>query len=348
MRRHLLVFVIIAGGTFGTSALAQDAEDEDSLKPTEIGVRFTPEIAGAMTKKFVSAMKSRYGLDEQQVEEITPVMQRQFMKFAGENAALGRDMIEMMMATVIENDGSFPKDAAIRFGKLANQFTPRLQEFFTQAGGEIGKKMTVKQRLQFTGDVGLAAAGLLTFENRMKRWEEGKVSENANPFFDMPGDGENAASQPADPNEHEEHRKARAQVERWIKWQLNPDEQWPKYLDQAAKYYGFSEKQITAGKAILKDCQERAKAIKSREWQASVKELQIVQHLSNSVGDEFSNGPWMNLLNDSQTKLMKPINDLGQEFKRRIDDLSDSTQRATARESVRKLLADKGVKQLPI
>src|SRR5436189_2172985 len=126
-------------------------------------------------------------------------------------------MIEMMMATVIQNEGNFPKDAAMRFGKLANQFTPRLQEFFTQAGAEIGKKMTVKQRLQFTGDVGLAAAGLLTFENRMKRWEEGKVGEFANPFFERAGDDEAATSQPIDPNENEAHRKARQSVEAGLK-----------------------------------------------------------------------------------------------------------------------------------
>jgi hypothetical protein len=35
--------------------------------------------------------------------------------------------------------------------------------------------MTVTQRLKYTADVGVFAAGLLVFENRMKRWEEGKV-----------------------------------------------------------------------------------------------------------------------------------------------------------------------------
>ena len=338
------------------AAMAQDAaemvpdEENDILKPTEIGIRFTPEIAGAISRKFVNEMKPRYGLTEMQTDEIQQTMQRQFMRFARNNSELGRDMIELMIATTLENDGMFPKAEAKQFGKMATQFSGKLKEFFTQSGAEIGQKMTVKQRLQFTGDVGLAAAGLMTFENRMKRWEEGKVGETASPFLDAPGDNEDAKSEPEprDPNETDAHRKVRKRVEQWNKWSLDCDEQWPKYLDQAAKYYSFTDPQMTAGKAILKECRDRAKPIKTPSWRSSITELKIAQQLSYGAGQPVSEGPWIRSLDEAIKRSMQPMDDLENEFKRRIEGLPDSTQRALARENVRKALADKGVKQLPI
>lgn len=364
-RRRLLagatVLLAVAIAQAFSSAGAQDAstaqptnpieptDDEQSeLKPTEIGIRFTPQMAAAMGKKFVEQMKSRYGLDEQQADDITQVMQRQLMQFASENAVLGRDMIEMMMATMVEHDGRFPKDEAKDFAKLANRFTPKLKDFVTRSSGEIGKKMSMTQRLKYTADVGLFAAGLMTFENRMKRWEEGKIGDNANPFFD-PADSDpaKAEAEPINPNETATHRRARKDVEQWIDRTLNRDKRWSEYVDHAAKYYDFSETQITSARAILKDCQQRAAAIRTAEWQNAVKEVRIVQQLSYSAGEDLSQGPWGWSLSDAESKLLKPMDDLADELKRRIDDLPDSTQRAAAREKVRKALAEKGAKQLP-
>lgn len=324
------------------------SDDEDDFsKATELGIRFTPKMATAMSKKFVEQMKPRYDLDEKQVEEITEVMQRQFMKFAHKNGKVGRDMVEMMFATMLENDGRFPKEEAQQFAKMAKEFVPKLRDFFTEGSAEIGKKMSMKQRLQFTGDVGIAAAGLVVFENRMKRWEEGKIGDFANPFFDPADkDPSKAEPEPDDPKEHKDHRQARKQVETWINWTVNKDERWESYIEKAVKYYGFDDKQKTSADAILKDCKERAKSIKSKEWLDAVKENRIAQSLSYKAGD-YSQGPWMTALEESFEKLMKPMNDLDAEFKRRINDLPDSTQRANARETVRKALAEKGLKQLP-
>ncbi|HUN80178.1 MAG TPA: hypothetical protein VMV81_01590 [Phycisphaerae bacterium] len=345
MRRRLILLTML-GIAWGRPVSAQDTGDEDTSKPPEIGVRFTPQIAAAMTHKFVEQMKTRYGLSEQQTEEIQDLMQRQFMKFAAKNAEVGRDMIELTLATIIENDGSFNKDDATRFGKMAGQFTSKLKEFFTEAGSEIGQKMTVKQRLQFTGDVGMAATGLVMFESRMKKWEEGKIADHVNLFGDQ-GDDETDKSASTDASETEEHRKARSRVERWISYSVNIDDRWQNYLDQAAKYYKFTETQTNAGRGILKDCKDRAKAYKTPERMAAIKENRIIRDLTFAVGGDISGGPWIESLEKKYKDYLKPLEDLDQEFKRRIDDLPDSTQRGLARENVRKLLADKGVKQVP-
>jgi hypothetical protein len=325
-----------------------EQDDQATSKPTEIGIRFTPQMAEAMSKKFLSEMKPRYDLDDKQVAEISPIIQRQLMKFANENAVISRDMIELMMATSIEHDGRFPKEDAQQFAKLANQFTPKFKEFCTETTARVAQKMTVTQRLKYTADVGVFAAGLIVFENRMKRWEEGKVGDYAFPFIDPPGDEPAKTDpEPIDPREPEVHRKARKEVEASIGWQINKDDQWQEYLERCSKYYGFTAAQLTSANSILKDCKDRAAAIKTPQWKDAAKDIRIVRRLSLGISDDVSKGPWMVSLEEAFKKHTKPLDDLDAEFKRRLEGLPDSAQRAKARESVRATLAAKGVTQLP-
>jgi hypothetical protein len=335
-------------GSAQESAAAETPEPEE-IKATEIGVRFTPEMAEAIAKRSIAQMTPRYDLDEKQAEEMQGIIQRRLMKFAQENAALNRDMLELTISTMIEHQRRFPKEEAKKFAEMALKFTPKFKDLITHTSAEIGMKMNVTQRLKYTADVGIFAAGFVIFENRMKRWDEGKIGDYANPFFDPADkDPSKAESEPRDPNESEEHRKARKEVEAWLTWQMNPDERWQEYLDRTALYYGFTDAQKTSAASILKECRERAKTIKTPEWQAAVKENRVIRELSQGAPDEVSRGPWMMAIEDAYERLMKPMEDLNNEFRRRLNDLPDSTQRAMARENVRKTLAKKGVKQLPV
>ena len=351
-----LIILIILVLTCVIPTTAQEVPSADApapasrLEATEIGVRFTPEMAGAISRRFTEQMKNRYELDEKQTDEIQQLMVNQFMKFAKENAKTGRDMIELLMATMIENDGRFPQQEALQFAKLSKPLTTNLKKFFTESAGEIGKHMSMGQRLKFTADVTLAGTGLTIFETRMQRWEEGKIGDNANPFFD-PADNNPAASQPEpeDPSENKEYRRARKDVERWLSFQINPDDRWEEYMNQAIKYYALSEKQIIAAKTVLKECQERAKSIKTDDWKFRIKENRIAQRLTRQAASELSQGsPWMFALEDDYQKLMRPLEDLSREFKRRLDAIPDSTQRAAAIEAIKRKMLDRGVKQLPL
>ncbi|MFH1417206.1 MAG: hypothetical protein ABII12_02850 [Planctomycetota bacterium] len=319
------------------------------MKPTEVGVRFTPRMARAISGQFVKEMKGRYDLNDAQVESIRGVISRQMMKVVSENAKTGRDIIETMMETMIENDGQFPKDAAMDFAKLAKPIVPALKKFFADTSGEISAEMTIKQRLKFTGDVAAATAGLIVFEDRMKRWEEGKVGDGANPFYDPIDKDPEAASQPDDPGEHPEYRQARQGTRQWMEWQFNVEERWGRYVDFAIEFYGLDEAQTNAVKAILKECTERAAAIKTPEWTAKMTDNRIAQRLSwRAGGAMFSRGPWMFMLDSEYEKLKQPLDDLELELKRRLSAIPDSTQRAKAMESVRETLAEKGLERLPI
>ncbi len=329
---------------------AADRGNWAGLRPTELGVRFTPAMAKGISAAFVREMSREYELNETQSEAIREIIATRLMKTIQKNARAGRDSIELMMETVIAHEGRFPKEEAQKFATTVKPLIPAFQELCIDASAEIGKKLSVTQRLKFTADMAKATAGLAIFENRMKRWEEGKVSDGANPFWDPADENPEAASQPdADPDEPPEHRRARQQVEGYMRWQVDLDEQWENYLNQAQSYFGFDEPQVNACQAILKDCRDRVKAVKTPPWRDAVKENRIAWQLTwQAGGTTFAQGPWMHQLDAAYEKLLKPVRDLDEELKRRIDAIPTSVQRAKAMERARKAFAEKGLDKLPV
>src|SRR5690606_21586787 len=92
-----------SGGGNGASEAPQE------YGATELGVRMTPALAQAISGRMTEQMKRRYELDDKQTAEIASAIQHNILKLAHENAAAGRDAIEMMMATMIAHDGQMPR-----------------------------------------------------------------------------------------------------------------------------------------------------------------------------------------------------------------------------------------------
>lgn len=338
-----------------TESIAEDALDaapvpfEPKMMPTEVGVRFTPRMSKAMGRFFTKEMKARYNLKDEQATAIEDVVSTRLMTFVYDNSELGRDLFENMFETMLENEGKFPKDSAMQFASMAKPLIPELKQFFAQTAGAIGKEMSLKQRLKFTGDVAAATAGLAVFENRMNRWEKGQVGDNANPFYDPADHDPDAASQPVDTGEHPAYRSARENAERQIRWQVDRGEQWRDYIERADNFYEFNEQQKNAAEAVLTDCTKRLEAIKTDQWMERIKSLMIAQRLTwRAGGSEFARGPWMFGLDAEYERQMKPVEDLTREFKRRIAEIPTSAQRAQSRERVRKAMAENGLEKLPI
>jgi hypothetical protein len=349
----LAAFIVISGTVpaigFEGEPETKPAETKLEMKPTTLGVRFTPAMATGISKMFVREMKGRYDLNDKQADGIREIISRQLMTVVSENAETGRDMIEKMMETMINNDGAFPPDAAKEFATIAKPVVPAIRSFFTKTSAEISKELTIKQRLKFTGDIAAATAGLVVFENRMKRWEEGKVPEGANPFYD-PADHDPslATSQPEPTDEHPDYRRARQGVERSMQWQVDLDERWERYVDRTVDFYDLDEAQTNAAQAVLKDCRQRVAAIKTPEWREAILQNRIAQRLTwRTGGGTYTQGPWMFKLEADFEKMMQPLNDLDRELKRRLGEIPDSKQRAVALEKVRKALAEKGLERLP-
>jgi len=330
-----------------TEEASEPIKDEKiEMKATEFGIRFTPELANAMSKQFVRAMKDRYSLDEGQADELRPVIAQELMRVAQRTQKNGRDVIENMVALMVENDGRIPKENQTEFAMSMKPILPEIKDFFKRTAGQVGQRMTVSQRLKFTGDMAGVTAGFGILESRMKKWEEGKHSDFGNPFFD-PADreGKEATTEPEDPTENPEHRRARQNVERWIDFQINLDREWEEYVKRAIDFYKLNESQSASARAILKDMQDRAKAIKTDAWRKAIIENRIARQMSYREGAEVSQGPWMFRLENEYEQALKPMKDLDRELKSRIESLPDSKQRETALEIIRKKLDEKGAKR---
>jgi hypothetical protein len=318
------------------------------MKATEVGVRFTPRMAYAMSDKFAREMKGRYELNDAQVGDVKEIMATRLMRAVSDNAEAGRNVVEMLMENVIENDGRFPRESAQEFARQVKPLVPAFRDFFVQTAGEIGRKMSVKQRLKFSADVAAATAGFAVFENRMAQWETGKIADEVRLFGDASQDEPTQAA-PADPNETTEHREVRRNAENQLRWELDVEGRWSTYVDQAIEFYEFDEAQTNSAKAILKDVLDRAKAVETPEWRKAVMENRIALNMSwRAGGGQFSQGPLVFRLESQRDQLTKPLIDLGKQLKSRIEDLPTSAQRAKALEKARKAFAAKGLARLPL
>ena len=317
-------------------------------QPTSLGVRFTPAIARAMTFRMTEQMKQRYELEDDQVEKIRTAVTENLMELAHENEEMGQDLIESMMASMISNEGSFKKEDAVDFGSKMSPFIPKLRGFFTESAKDIGKVMTLKQRLRYTADMTALTAGLTVFEKRMNDWRDGKVKDGANPFFDAPGSGDDAEDENADPNETKEMRRARQSVERGLRWQINYEDNWQRYVTNAAVYYDFDEEQQTAANGILDSCKKKAEQVKTDEWWARLKQNRIAANLNRSLDSKYSQGPVDFQLDQAFEALKKPLEDITIDLKKRIERLPTTRQRLQARRTVEELMQEKGLDALPL
>lgn len=311
------------------------------MKPTEFGVRFTPGMANAIATQLSRQMTRRYDLSPEQATHSQEVIAQGMMRLAQETQNSGRDAIEFMMETMIANDGMFPAESAQKFAKMMQPVLPAIEKFMNDSGKLISSKMTMKQRLKFTADSAGAMAGLGLFKSRMEKWEKGEVKGNVNPFMDREEEARPAAS---NPNEKNEVSRARRRADRTMQWQVdNAVNDWQQYVDRAIAYYELNESQTAAAKAILKDCQDRASAVRTTAWRQKLKDNRTRLYLTYEIGPEYSSGPWMAQINREYDDLMHPVNDLYTDLQRRVDGLPTTEQRIRARQRAREEFDKLGV-----
>jgi len=316
---------------------------EVEMKPTELGVRFTPGIARAIAKQMSREMKSRYDLSDDQVQQAQDILARNMMKMAQHSQEVGRDVWETLMESMIANDGSFSKDDGQRWAKSMNKLMPDLKAFLTTSAAQIGKTMTLSQRLKLTAEMSAVSAGFITFEERMKRWEKGDVPDFANPFREPePAPAKNGEPKAADTGSPEV-QQARNRVERRVEWEIGVDERWTGQVEAAIEYYKFNDAQAKSARAILKEALERAKQVKTPEWTERLRLNRTAAAVSNRATKKLSNGPWMWQLDRDYEEILKPLQDIGKDMRGRIDEIAETGQRSTAAEQARQELSKTGL-----
>lgn len=322
------------------------------MRPTDTGLRFTPGMARAIAFQFTRQMKWRYELSDEQVKSIEEALGRQIMKLALDTDSPGyRDAIELMMETVIRNDGRLPAEEAKEFARRFKPALPHLDRFFEESAKQVSSRMNMSQRLKFTADSAPVLMGYKYFRGQIEQWERGQVA----PMNRFGPDGRNrlddaasesavedpAAAAPPEP----EHVRVRRQSDNELGFALEAQlGEWREYVSQATAYYRFTDEQKKAAQGILKDSLDRAAAVRTPAWLEKLRENRYRRVATGRLGpDVTAAGPWMSQLMRERAELLKPIDDLFEELKLRIDALPTSEQREAARERIRQAYAKAGL-----
>lgn len=324
------------------------------MRPTDTGLRFTPGMARAIAFQFTRQMKWRYELSDDQTQSIEEALGRQIMKLARDTDSPGyRDAIELMMETMIRHDGRLPAEEAKEFARRFKPALPHLDRFFEESAKQVSSRMNMSQRLKFTADSAPVLMGFKYFRGQIEQWERGEVAP-MNRFgpagrnqLDDPS-RESAVEDPAAAAAAEpepERVRVRRQSDNELTFALEAQlGEWREYVSQATAYYRFTDEQKKAAQGILKDSLDRATAIRTPAWLEKLRENRYRRVATNRLGpDVTAAGPWMSQLMRERAELLKPIDDLFEELKLRIDALPTSEQREAARERIRQAYAKAGL-----
>lgn len=320
------------------------------MKPTELGLRFTPAMARGIAKQMARGMKSQYELSDEQVDRAQDVLTRNLMKLAHDGQKQGQQSFELFMENMIANDGTFSKADGEKWAKLTRPLVGDLKKFITTSASQIGKDLTMAQRLKLTRDLAGVSAGFVMFDDRLKKWEKGELEDGSSPFFETnsrANERRNKRSSPNDPPEKREVRQARQMADNQLRWQTNVESRWTDYVEAAIDYYHFSESQAKAARTILKESLDRAKQIKTDDWEERMHRNRTAANMSNRLGKSGRQGPWMWHLDREHEEMLKPLQDLGRELRERIDELAETAQKDKAVSETREKLSKQGLEVPP-
>jgi hypothetical protein len=351
MTRYALWCGILAAG-LGLPAWAQNAgpgapADDPMARPSEYGIRFTPEMARGIAKEITRGLfVRRYELDESKADQATELMARRFMEFAHQNEEACQDTIEFAIGEMTnqiadrhgQNMPGLPKSVAQGVGTRLLPIMPAIREMINGTMQDVRPMLSLKQQLRFTGEMTAANIALDAFEKNMRKWSSGEVEPEGNPFRDPdrePRKDENGESQAL--------RSARL----WAENESNraPGSAWEQYVEEAKKYYELDPSQAASVDSLLRDYQERARvAVGDQEqWRARLYRNRFLWNMSIQLPGRWQANPVRILLENEYVKMQEPLEALGDELKQRIDEVPTQAQRAAAEHRMRNLFAEKGL-----
>lgn len=315
-------------------------DEEDYMRPTEVGVRLTPGMARAMGKLFARESLGReYGLNEEGQKKAAEQIARNLMRMAHKSGREGQQFFEFAFETLMENQGRFTPASGKRWAELSRPTLPAIREFLNRTAEDLRPLIPPDKQMRFAGEMMKASLAIDLYEKKMERWAQGKVGERENPFEP---DSDEAATAPADPNESREIKEARRRAENSLKWDSTG--RWQQYVEGTIQYYKLDETQRKSAESMLREMEDRAKQIQTDEWKARVLLNRTRLNLSYR-GMNLWNTPWMWQLEREYEDLLKPIRDLTRELQDRLETLPTTEQRSAAQARIAEEFAKRGMKE---
>lgn len=319
----------------GNGQPAPAASGDDVMQPTELGIRLTPGMARVFGREAANNWLGRaYGVEGEARQQAADRIARQIMATAHKNQEAARGMLEYAFESLVENHGRFTPETGKKWAELSRPMIPGLREFMTNVAEDLRPLIPPAKQIQFAGDMAKASLGIDLYEKKMDRWAEGKVREHENPF-DARDEGQDRPSARDDTGEPPMVRHARQEAEA-----TGPNETraWQQYVREAIDYYGLDAAQQKTAESMLRELEDRARQTMSDDWKAKV----VSNRTRRQWGmqrPKLSRGPWMWQIEREYDDLIRPLREMRQELKARLETLPTEAQRAAAEAAATETLA---------
>jgi hypothetical protein len=339
--RRAGVLALFAVGTMAAGLIAANPPG-DPTGPAE-GVRFTPGMARALAGVYTrEVLKNRYQLPDDKTEAAQELVARRLMQMAHKVDEPGRDLLERFVEEQLDQQsrdegvgGFMPPGFGREFADRVAPILPEVRQLVRDVSQDVRPMLGMKQQLKMAGDLMGFKTAVDGFEETMKKWSSGEITDYSDPFRPqrMKKKGEDGETETL----KNARQGAKADVER-----LRADG-WKSYLDKMKQLYGLDEAQVATGESILREYADREKRlIADPAWRERSYRGTLWSNLVWQLPNAYMH-PARQLLEDQRAEAREPLDQLENDFKSRLERIPTSAQRRTAEVRVQNLLKEKGL-----
>lgn len=350
----LLGIVILAALPVEAQEGSPPAHDSAPNAAAAPGITFTPAMARALALSLTKApFLIRYELDPKKTDEVVELIARRLMQFAHEmDTPDGQALTEHLMTGMVEMRANLlsgaegyrmPVETGKEIGRLLRPLMPKVREVFADITRDVRPMLSTKKQLQLAGDMVIANSALEYLDGIMERWERGDIGPYENPLDPWWGRIQHSG------NAERSESRIKQAAKQWTDYELGRLEpSWREYVEAAKKLYALNESQAATADSVLRECLERAQVIIGEEsWGERVRQNRLWWHVVRfdwQCGWDHRDHPLLYLFKSDYEELNGPVEKLGDELKRRVDDIPTDDQRRKAEDRIAKAMAEVGFK----
>jgi hypothetical protein len=306
---------------------------EEVMRPTELGLRFTPELARAIGRKLASEGPfKQYGLDQDAREKVAEQVARRLMALAHASQSDGVAFLEWALPTLFESEGEFTPELGKRWSQHVTPLLPKFRQTVLDVIEDVRPLVPPEKQLAYARDMIGVTLVFDAMTSKMNRWAAGGAEQKEDPF--------DIQQEQADVERERAAHDNRLR-QRWEQMSVNYAEdrlsmltsKWPEYVDGAIKSYGFDEKQQQSARSVLEEMKNRAAQIMIKDWMDAAR----ANRKRLWWGLRVEGGLWHPLnwrLKFEWQERVAPIEQLERELSSRLDEIATREQRASAKEQL--------------
>lgn len=313
------------------------APDESVMRPTQLGIRLTPDMAIGLGRLWMQDDPWRdANLSDEQERAVADAVAYRMMELAHRDGAQGRESMEYLLELGITKQMRVNADNCKEFAEKVEPLARSMRELLDGAEEDAKEILTPEQWKQVGPHFDWMRGNADRFERRLAGYREGEVGENENPFDELGSEQGRPGADKVDARVRGARRSVEWEIRRATSWD------WSRFLAGAASLFKFDEAQRTKGQAILAAYRKKADAVQTPEWRERVRRTGVMVNLRWQVG-EVPKAPWVFHMQQQYEADMRPLRELGQSFYHEILALATPQQRAEVLNDTREMLKKHGL-----